>query len=166
MLKLKQPEAKQLCSFLGCANLNEFTTYMRHSKKVKEFILFDSDDLQYFKRQYSIDENILKGFANLISILAKEFLMVPQLMFDLAKPSQIEEINLSNFNGEHLSSDAISAIVACIQNFQTNVKRLIFKNCQIDSKGAQLFKFLLSDEKKMIMVCDFDNNNLQDSGID
>jgi hypothetical protein len=60
---------------------------MRHSKKVKEFILFDSDDLQYFKRQYSIDENILKGFANLISILAKEFLMVPQLMFDLAKPS-------------------------------------------------------------------------------
>ena len=92
--------------------------------------------------------------------------MVPQLMFDLAKPSQIDEINLSNFNGEHLSSDAISAIVACIQNFQTNVKRLIFKNCQIDSKGAQLFKFLLSDEKKMIMVCDFDNNNLQDPGID
>lgn len=117
MLKLKQPEAKQLCNFLGCANLNEFTTYMRHSKKVKEFILFDTDDLTYFKRQYGIDENILKGFANLISILAKEFLMVPQLMFDLAKPSQIEEINLSNFNGEHLTSDGISAIVACVQNF-------------------------------------------------
>jgi hypothetical protein len=30
----------------------------------------------------------------------------------------------------------------------------------MDAKGAQLFKFLLSDEKKLIMVCDFDNNNL------
>jgi hypothetical protein len=61
-----------------------------------------------------MDESILKGFANLISILSKEYLMVPQLMFDLAKPMNIEEINLSDFNGEHLTSDAISAIVACI----------------------------------------------------
>jgi hypothetical protein len=35
-------------------------------------------------------------------------------MFDLAKPSDMEEVNLSDFNGEHLSADAISAIVACI----------------------------------------------------
>jgi hypothetical protein len=114
MLKMKQPEAKHLCNFLGCATLNEFTTYMRHNKKIKEFILFDSDDLNYFRREYTMDENILKGFANLISILAKEYLMVPSLMFDLAKPTQMEEVNLSDFNGEHLSADAISAIVACI----------------------------------------------------
>ena len=114
MLKLKTPEAKHLCNFLGCATINEFTTYMRHNKKVKEFILFDPDDLNYFRREFNMDENILKGFANLISILAKEYLMVPKLMFELAKPSKIEEINLSDFNGEHLSADAISAIVACI----------------------------------------------------
>lgn len=35
-------------------------------------------------------------------------------MFELAKPSAMEEINLSDFNGEHLTADAISAIVACI----------------------------------------------------
>jgi len=64
-----------------------------------------------------MDELLLKGLANLISILAKEYLMVPSVMFDLAKPSDIEEINLSNFNGEHLNSDAVSALVACIQNF-------------------------------------------------
>jgi hypothetical protein len=61
-----------------------------------------------------MDELILKSFGNLISILTKEQLMVPQLMFDLAKPSDIEEINLSEFNGEHLNADAISAIVACV----------------------------------------------------
>jgi hypothetical protein len=38
-------------------------------------------------------------------------------MFDLAKPTTLEEINLSDFNGEHLTADAISAIVACIQNY-------------------------------------------------
>ena len=83
-----------------------------------------------------MDELILKSFANLVSILTKEYLMVPQLMFDLARPSNLEEINLSDFNGEHLNADAISAIVACVQNFQTSVKRLIFKNCQLDQKGA------------------------------
>ncbi len=107
-----------------------------------------------------MDELILKSFANLVSILTKEYLMVPQAMFELAKPSQIEEINLSDFNGEHMNADAISSIVACVQNYQTNVKRLIFRNCQIESKGAQLFKLLLSDEKKPIINCDFDNNNL------
>ena len=114
MLKLKVNEAKTICNYIGCSTLNEFTTFMRHNKRVKEFILFDKDDLIFFKREYQMDESILKGFANLISILSKEYLMVPQLMFDLAKPMNIEEINLSDFKGEHLTSDAISAIVACI----------------------------------------------------
>jgi hypothetical protein len=61
-----------------------------------------------------MDELTLKSFANLISILTNEYLMVPQILFDLAKPSSMEEINLSDFNGEHLNADAISAIVACI----------------------------------------------------
>jgi hypothetical protein len=43
--------------------------------------------------------------------------MVPQQMFDLAKPSPIEEINLSDFKGEHLTPDAISAVIACVQNY-------------------------------------------------
>jgi hypothetical protein len=132
MLKLKPTEARTLCNYIGCNNLNEFTTFLRHNKKVKEFVLFDKDDLNYFRRDYQMDELILKSFANLVSILTKEYLMVPQMMFDLAKPSQIEEINLSDFNGEHMNADAISAIVACVQNYQTNVKRLIFRNCQID----------------------------------
>jgi hypothetical protein len=34
-----------------------------------------------------MDELILKSFANLVSILTKEYLMVPQAMFELAKPS-------------------------------------------------------------------------------
>ena len=61
-----------------------------------------------------MQENILKGFANIISILSKEFLMVPKLMFDLAKPTNLEEVNLSDFKGEHLTPDAISAVIACI----------------------------------------------------
>jgi hypothetical protein len=61
-----------------------------------------------------MDEAILKGFANLISIISKEYLMVPSLLFELAKPSQIEEVNLSDFKGEHLNADAISAVIACI----------------------------------------------------
>lgn len=77
MLKLKPNEAKVICNFIGCANLNEFTTYIRHNKKVKEYILFDKNDLSYFRREYSMDENILKSLANLISILTKEYLMVP-----------------------------------------------------------------------------------------
>ena len=81
---------------------------------MKEFILFDKDDLGYLRREHHLDEDILKSFANLVSILSKEYLMVPQLMFDLAKPSDMEEINLSGFKGEHLNADAISAIVACL----------------------------------------------------
>jgi len=77
MLKLSINEAKMLCNFIGCNNLNEFTTYMRHNKKIKEFILFDKDDLSFLKREHKTDENVLKGFANLISILSKEYLMVP-----------------------------------------------------------------------------------------
>lgn len=50
---------------------------MRHNKKIKEFILFDKDDLSFLKREHKTDENVLKGFANLISILSKEYLMVP-----------------------------------------------------------------------------------------
>jgi hypothetical protein len=64
-----------------------------------------------------MNEMTLRSFANLISILSKEYLMVPSILFDLAKPTQIEEINISDFKGEHLTSDAISAIVACIQNY-------------------------------------------------
>ena len=60
---------------------------MRHNKKVKEFVIFDKDDLNYFRRDYQMDELILKSFANLVSILTKEYLMVPQVMFELAKPS-------------------------------------------------------------------------------
>lgn len=166
MLKLKQPEAKTICNFLSCSTLHELTTYMRHNKRIKEFVLFDKGDLTFFQREHDISEVVLKGFANLISILAKEYLMVPQQMFDLAKPSTIEEINLSDFKGEHLTPDAISSVVACVQNYQTNVKRLIFRNCQLDQKGATLFKFLLSDEKRPIRMCDFDNNLLEDAGLD
>lgn len=56
----------------------------------------------------------MKSFANLISVLSKEYLMVPSLMFDLAKPTNLQEINLSDFKGEHLTPDAISAVIACI----------------------------------------------------
>ena len=117
MLKLKVGEARIMCNFLGCNSLNEFTTMIRHQKKEKEFILFDKDDLSFLRREHHMDEGILKGFANLVSIISKEYLMVPQLMFDLAKPSDMEEINLAGFKGEHLNSDAISAVVACLQNY-------------------------------------------------
>ena len=114
MIKMKQNEAKVICNFLGCSTLNEFTTMMRHNKKIKEFILFDKDDITFLRREHNLDEASLKGFGNLISILSKEFLMVPSMMFELAKPSNIEEVNLSDFKNEHLTPDAISAVVACV----------------------------------------------------
>lgn len=136
MLKLQINEAKVLCNFLGCSTLDELTTLLRHNKGQKEFIFFEKGDLTFFKREHKIDELVLKGFSNLISILAKEYLMVPKIMFTLAKPSNIEEINLANYKGDHLTPDALSAIVACIQNYQKSVKRLIFRNCQLNAKGA------------------------------
>jgi hypothetical protein len=54
---------------------------------VKEYVIFDKDDLNYFRRDYQMDELILKSFANLVFILSKEYLMVPQVMCELAKPS-------------------------------------------------------------------------------
>lgn len=52
MLKLKPNEAKILCSHLGCSTLNEFTTLLRHTKKIKEYILFDRDDLNFLRREH------------------------------------------------------------------------------------------------------------------
>jgi hypothetical protein len=134
MLQLNPAQAKVICNFFNSSTLHELTTFMRHNKRVKEFILFDRSDLVFFRKEHGIEEHVLKSFANLVSILSKEYLMVPQLMFDLAKPegADIEEINLSDFKGEHLTPDAISAVIACVQNFQKKVKRLIFRNCQID----------------------------------
>lgn len=74
---MKQPEAKTICNFLSCSSLHELTTFMRHNKRIKEFIIFDKADLTFFRREHNIDELVLKGFANLISILSKEYLMVP-----------------------------------------------------------------------------------------
>lgn len=77
MLKLKVTEARVLCEFLGCNSLHELTTFMRHNKQNKEFILFDKEDLTFLRREHGMDEQVLKGFANIISIISKEFLMVP-----------------------------------------------------------------------------------------
>jgi hypothetical protein len=52
MLKLKVNEARILCNFLGCNSLHEFTTMMRHNKKVKEFILFDKADITFMQREH------------------------------------------------------------------------------------------------------------------
>lgn len=86
MLKLKLPEARTMCNFLSCTTLDELTTFIRHNKSLKEFVIFDKGDLNFLRRQHNMDELVLRGFANLVSILSKEYLMVPQMMFDLAKP--------------------------------------------------------------------------------
>ena len=43
--------------------------------------------------------------------------MVPESLFKLAKPSDIQEVRLNNFKAEHLNQDAMSAIAACIELF-------------------------------------------------
>lgn len=92
--------------------------------------------------------------------------MIPSNLIELAKSSNITEINFSNLKTEHLSVDAISAIMACIQLHQANVSKLIFENSELDSKRAQLFKIVLSDGDKNIIYCNFENNQLGDKGLD
>jgi hypothetical protein len=58
--------------------------YLRHNSKVKEFILFDKEELNYFKREKGVDIEKLKSLAKTILILAKESENQPKFYFDLA----------------------------------------------------------------------------------
>lgn len=89
-------------------------------------------------------------------------MMVPSMLFRLAKRTKIQEINFSNFKGTHLTSDAIAAILSCIELHQDFVKRLVFDNCELDNDKAILFKDLLSNANKLIISCSFENNQLGD----
>lgn len=71
-------------------------------------------------------------------------------------------MNFSNFEANHLTLDAISAIVACIELYQTKVKRIIFENCSIDPEKAKAFRLILTNPVKNIMVANFDKNQLGD----
>jgi hypothetical protein len=57
-------------------------------------------------------------------------------MFDLAKISKMTEIKFIDYKAEHLNNDALSAIIACIEMYQNDVKKLTFNQCEIDHKGA------------------------------
>lgn len=65
-----------------------------------------------------------------------------------------------------MTLDAISAIVACIELYQTKVKRIVFENCSIDPEKAKTFRLILTNPVKNIMVANFDKNQLGDQGLD
>ena len=58
--------------------------------------------------------------------------MVPENLFNLAKPTTITEVNFSNYKSTHLTVDALAAIVTCISLHQHKVRRLIFNSVEMD----------------------------------
>ncbi|CDW85255.1 ankyrin unc44 [Stylonychia lemnae] len=166
MLKFDIVQAKIVCSFLTCDNMDEMITYARHNRKSKEFVVFEREEINFLSREHKISQNILMEFAQVMLIVQKEFLMIPQMLFKLAKPTKIQEINFSNFASNHLTFDALAAIVACIELHQDKVKRLVFENCEMNPEKAKVFKGLLGNELKSIISCNFDNNTLGDQGLD
>ena len=69
---------------MKCFNLASVVAYLRHNSKSKEFILFDKEELAYFKREKQVEGDVLKNLAKVILILAKESENQPQFYFDLA----------------------------------------------------------------------------------
>lgn len=56
--------------------------------------------MSFLNREKRIPADLLKGFGEAIFLLAKEALMVPELMFKIAKPTDLIEINFSNYKQE------------------------------------------------------------------
>lgn len=71
-LEMDVKSARILCQYLKCFNLASIVAYLRHNSKVKEFILFDKEELNYFKREKGVDSEKFKNLAKTILILAKE----------------------------------------------------------------------------------------------
>ena len=60
-----------------------------------------------------------------------------------------------NLQAKHLSHHALAAIAACVEHFQPLVSKLVFSNCEVDSKGALVIKLILADDSRSITTCDF-----------
>eukprot|EP00347_Sterkiella_histriomuscorum_P006697 403351781 len=166
MLKFDILHAKVISAFLTCNTIEEMITYARHNRRAKEFVVFEREEMQFLIREHKIPENLIRNFAQIMIIIQKEFMMVPQMLFRLAKPTKIQEINFSNFQAIHLTPDAILSIINCIELHQNHVKRIIFENCEMGNEKALLFKDLLANPNKPIIACNFQNNMLGDQGID
>ena len=47
MLKIDIKQAKILASYLSSSTLEEIITFARHNKTIKEFVIFEREDLSY-----------------------------------------------------------------------------------------------------------------------
>lgn len=63
MLKFDILHAKTIAAFLTCTTLDEMITYARHNRRVKEFVVFEREEIQFLIREHKIPENILRNFA-------------------------------------------------------------------------------------------------------
>jgi len=58
---------------------------MYHRHNPKDFVLFNKMEFQQFQRELRIPERVLKDFCNLVQLLAKEELEVPDYIFKLGQ---------------------------------------------------------------------------------
>lgn len=65
-----------------------------------------------------------------------------------------------------MTADAIMSIIHCIELHQDHVKRLVFENCELDNNKAVLFRDILQNPNKPILMCNFERNMLGDQGLD
>ena len=63
MLQFDILHTRTLTSFLSCRNLEEMMTYAKHNRRMKEFIVFEKEELQYLIREHKIPEINLRNFA-------------------------------------------------------------------------------------------------------
>lgn len=164
---LQEDEARVICAYLKRNTIEGLVMRLRHARAAEEkHALLDDWDIQLLGSDFGVKATVLTALSHKIDQISREQLLLPECIMDLTtKDDARTEIKLENYTAKLLSTDLLQAVCICIQMNLRNVRRISFKNCQIDAERAANVSLVSSETQQFFCHLDVSRNPLKDQGV-